>query len=361
MTKILFDHQMFSMQRFGGITRYFADLIYNLPFGFTGDLVLKYSENHYITKTYKQNYKKIDQIENFRIKRRFYYMVNQHIAKKAIKNDEFDLFHPTYYDPYFLSHIKKPFVMTIHDMIHEIYADTFPAYNNIAKHKKILAEKANHIIAVSENTKNDIIKFIGINPEKISVVYHGYNQQIEACEQIYDNYILYVGERKNYKNFIPFINAILPLLQADKALKVVSTGNPFSPEELAFFQKQNIVFQLIHVYANDAVLYSLYQHALTFVFPSLYEGFGIPILEAFANNCPVCLSNSSCFLEIAQDAVLYFNPQNKQSIFETIQKIITNHELRETLIIKGRKRIVDFSIENMVINTCNVYQNVLFS
>jgi glycosyltransferase involved in cell wall biosynthesis len=244
-------------------------------------------------------------------------------------------------------------------MIHERFSNSFPIYDNIAKNKKTLVHKATHIIAVSQNTRNDIVEFLGIHPDKITVVHHGYKQQVEIAEQIYENYILYVGERKNYKNFIPFLEAIIPLLHANKRLKVVCTGNSFSKEEINLFQEHSISSQLIHVQASDAMLYSLYQHALVFVFPSLYEGFGIPILEAFANNCPVCLSNASCFPEIAQDAALYFDPKDKTSIRDAIQRIVTDDNMRKSLISKGTKKINDYTIDKMVNNTCDVYKNIL--
>lgn len=359
MLKILYDHQMFSMQKFGGVTRYFADLIYNLPEDFEKEIAMQYSENHYITKTYNQTYNSTNCIKNFRIKRRVYYFMNNRISLKAIKNNDFDVFHPTYYNPYFLKHIEKPFVITIHDMIHERFADSFSFYENIIKNKKQLAENASHIIAVSQNTKNDIVEFLDIHPDKITVVHHGYKQQVEIAEQLYENYILYVGERKNYKNFIPFLEAIIPLLHADKTLKVVCTGNAFSKEEISIFQQHSISSQLLHVQASDAILYSLYQHALVFVFPSLYEGFGIPILEAFANNCPVCLSNASCFPEIAQEAALYFDPTSKISICDTIQSVLSDKGIRNSLIAKGKEKINDYTINKMVSATSKIYEEVV--
>lgn len=359
MIKILYDHQMFSMQKFGGVTRYFADLIFNLPEGFEKEIAMQYSENHYITTTYDQKYSSTDLIKNFRIKRRLYYFMNQQISKKTILTNQFDLFHPTYYNHSFLKYIKKPFVITIHDMIHERFQDYFPLYDKTSKNKKILAEKANHIIAVSQNTKNDIVELLGIHPDKITVVHHGYKQQVENAKQLFENYILYVGERKSYKNFILMLEAIIPLLYADKTLKVVCTGSPFTKEEIDLFQKHSISSQLIHVQASDAILYSLYQYALVFVFPSLYEGFGIPILEAFANNCPVCLSNTSCFPEIAKDAALYFDPLNKQSIHDTVSSVIYNNNLRNNLKNKGKELSQNYSLQNMVTKTINVYKKII--
>ena len=104
---------------------------------------------------------------------------------------------------------------------------------------------------------------------------------------------------------------------------------------------------------------SLYRHALCFVFPSLYEGFGIPILEAFSNNCPVCLSNASCFPEVAGDAAIYFEPQNAQSMYDVLREVITKPTLRDELRMRGNERIKDFSLQKMVKETCDVYRNVL--
>ena len=113
--------------------------------------------------------------------------------------------------------------------------------------------------------------------------------------------------------------------------------------------------QLIHCNASDQVLFSLYQHALVFVFPSLYEGFGIPIIEAFANNCPVCLSNTSCFPEVAGEAAIYFDPLDKDSIRTAISSVIYDPIKAEKLRKAGQIRIRQFSIEKMVRETCAIY------
>ena len=103
---------------------------------------------------------------------------------------------------------------------------------------------------------------------------------------------------------------------------------------------------------------SLYRHALCFVFPSHYEGFGIPILEAFANGCPVCLSGASCFPEVAGDAALFFNPNDAQSMQDTLKEVLVSSALREELARKGTLRSKEFSLERMVEQTCNVYRKL---
>ena len=362
MKKILYDHQMFTFQRYGGVTRYFADLMYNLPQGeFTADAPMKFCENHYVTETYGKKFDKLSFPKNYRIRRRIYEMANDFVAKKAIKDGNYDIFHPTYYNPYFLNSLKKrqkPLVLTIHDMTFERFPQEVLVYDKTIQNKRRLVGEADHIIAVSENTKKDIVGILGADPNKISVVYHGYKPITEPAPQLFDRYILYVGERKGYKNFMPWLTAIRPLFELDKSLKVVCTGGAFTQAEQSVFAEWGITDRILHIQANDAQMASLYRHALCFVYPSLYEGFGIPILEAFANGCPVCLSNASCFPDVAADAAIYFNPNDADSMYSTMKELLNSTALREELCTKGTARGKDFSIERMVEQTCNVYRKL---
>lgn len=350
---------MFSMQKFGGITRYFCDLITHLPENVEYELPISYSENHYLWEAGCFDLKQISSISSFRIKRRLYYFFNQFESKRKLAVGKYDLFHPTYYSPYFYKYLDKPFVLTVHDMTHEKFRERFGKYDNTVKQKRFLVDRASHIIAVSENTKNDLIELLNVPEEKISVVYHGYEQRVSPTEQLYTNYILFVGDRKGYKNFDIFIKAIAPLLNQRKDLSVVCTGYSFLKEELTLFAQLSVENQLHHINATDAQLASLYKYALVFVYPSLYEGFGIPILEAYANSCPVCLSRASCFPEIARDAALYFDPTDMDSILLSILNVIENKQYVEDLRTRGSERLKEFSIQRMVRRTCDVYGKII--
>lgn len=360
MKKILYDNQMFTFQRFGGVTRYFADLMYNLPSNeFKTFLPMYFCENHYVTETYGRKYSSLDYPKSYRLRRRLYQIVNMQYAWKALKLDDFDVFHPTYYNPYFLKALKKrqkPLVLTIHDMTFERYPQDVLIYDRTIPHKKRLIAEADHIIAVSENTKRDIVELLGTDSAKISVVHHGFRSEVTPAPRLFERYVLYVGERKGYKNFFPWLSAVRPLLIADPTLNIVCTGNAFSRSEVEFFRKWNIADRLRHISANDAELASLYRYALCFVFPSHYEGFGIPILEAFSNGCPVCLSNASCFPEVAGDSALYFNPCDASSMHDSLREIIKSDALRKELSHKGLQRVKEFSLERMVEKTAEVYR-----
>ena len=142
-------------------------------------------------------------------------------------------------------------------------------------------------------------------------------------------------------------------------LKIVCTGQPFNRKEIALFNNWKISNQLFHVSASDEQLMSLYKYALFFVYPSLYEGFGIPILEAFKNECPVCLSNSSCFPEIAESAACYFDPLDSDSILEAVNILLTDQDYVQQLRTQGKNRLKFFSLAKMVRGTCDIYEKVV--
>ncbi len=124
-------------------------------------------------------------------------------------------------------------------------------------------------------------------------------------------------------------------------------------------KKMKISERVIQVSANEKELTSFYANALVFVFPSLYEGFGMPILEAFANNCPICISNTSCFPEIAQNAALYFDPYDEETIYESIEIGVYNVQIRQNLKLAGKNRLTDFSWEKTAKETIELYKTLL--
>jgi len=364
--KILYDSQIFSLQDFGGISRYFSELIsgFKKHPDIEAEIFLSYSNNKYLEKIPSLQYNFFLRNFEFKGKRELLSILNLNKNIHSLLNQNFHLFHPTYYDTYFLKYIKnKPFVLTIHDLIHEKFPQYFPLWDQTSLKKKALAMRAKKIIAVSHNTKKDIINLYQVEEKKISVIYHA-NSLLTSPHNLpvtnFNNYILFVGSRNAYKNFIFFIKALKPLLDKDPKLRIVCAGGEaLSKKEINLFKTLNILNKVFFPrILSDSYLQSLYQNALAFVFPSLYEGFGIPILEAFACNCPIILSDTSSLPEIAKDAACYFSPYDSLSLKTAIQKIIYNKELRQKLIEKGKNRLKDFSWEKTVQETKNIYQNI---
>lgn len=362
--RILYDHQMFSRQKYGGITKYFCELIKNLPGENEYQLSLLFSNNqhlkdeHSFFKKFYLPMPKQDTRFKGQLKAKSY-SLNEYYSKYLISKGKFDLFHPTYFDPYFLNIIGKPYIVTVHDLIVFHYPGVNRKEEQMEEMAKII-KGASRIIAISENTKQEVISTLNIHPGKIDVVYHGFNR-IDTTNAPNNNgrYILFVGARPGYKNFKNLALAFKKLLAKDKELKLICTGNPFSEKEMKELANLNISKNVIVMGVNETKLNELYSHALAFVNPSLYEGFGMTILEAFANNCPVCLSNSSCFPEIARDAGTYFDPQNPDSISEAIEKNIYDSDYSERMVIKGNNRLQSFSWIKCGIETMDSYKKAL--
>ena len=380
--KILYDYQTFSAQRFGGVSKCFCELISNMPSDVETEIAVKYSRNsHLITSGLVPNLN-ITNGDRFSFVREkpfpgkyFLYDLcskylptsnfrNRQYAIEAIKGGEFDVFHPTYFYDYYLPYIwKKPFVLTIHDMMPEVYPSLFPKNYWQVEAKKYLAEKASAIVAVSQNTKDDILKFIDVNPDKIHVVYHGGPQvEIIQGESLIDTpYFLYVGLRNAYKNFAATIKDFSVFTKSHPEVKMVFTGKPFNSEEWAILNEFGVANKVMNYFASDEEMKLLYKHAIAFVYPSLYEGFGMPILEAYAYGCPVLLNNKSCFPEIAQEAAVYFEldeqHQNLSVMLEKVYNFTT--EERNCLIEKQYDRLKCFSWSDSAKKLSSIYQSLI--
>jgi glycosyltransferase involved in cell wall biosynthesis len=369
--KILYDHQVFTIQKYGGVSQYFIELYSHLLTmeKIHPEISVAYSENWYYQQLFHQrsilpdktilgkylNFGKYLIINN----------INEYNSKNRITKGNFDIFHPTYYSPYFLKYLKtKPYVLTVYDMIHELFPDMFKGHR-ISIQKKNVIDCATKIIAISENTRTDIIRFYDIDPSKIEVIPLATSLHMripDSSLNLPQKYILFVGNRGSYKNFNFFINAISSLLYEEKDLFMICAGGDgFSDAELSLLDNLKIRRKVLHVPINtDRMLSQLYKKATLFVFPSLYEGFGIPVLEAFSCGCPVAASNCSSLPEVGGDAVNYFDPYNSDSIKNVVEDFVDNKALQDSLRIRGYQRLKLFSWEKTALKTKKVYDNLLY-
>ena len=173
--KILFDHQTFSLQKYGGISRYFANLIkgINKSGNSYGYITSLFSENEYIKGEPLALNNPVGQ-KIFKNKPRRMYNWNRRFSRWSLRLRNFDVFHPTYYDPYFIKYLRKPCVITVHDMVHELQPQYFADAEDVITRKKKVMERANLIIAISEHTRQEIITVYPHLQDKIRVVHHGY-------------------------------------------------------------------------------------------------------------------------------------------------------------------------------------------
>ena len=368
--KILLDPQIFNDQKFGGISKYYSEIYRKLTKkGVDIRLPLLYTENLHIKEFFDAKGYPIYNffIRNNIFRRKFIRKIkrkNLKYAQEQLAVIDFDLFIPTYYNPYFVDIIgEKPYVLTVYDMIHELFPQYFSASDKTSQNKSRLLANAAQIIAVSNNTKKDILKFFpNISEEKITVVYHGFSRENENDVEVTlpKQFVLFVGNRENYKNFDFFLEAIQETLRNDNELYLVCAGgNPFRSDEKALIKSLNLEGKVLQRNFLDTELNSYYQQALCFVFPSIYEGFGIPIMESMINNCPIILTNNSCFPEVAGEAALYYELNNKADLKEKVEAFVYNEELRRKYANLGSQRVKAFTWEKAADECLQVYKKAV--
>ena len=366
--KIAFDHQIFTTQKYGGVSRYIVNLSKELLFLnqdvkiFSTLFINKYLNT--IEKKYIKGYGPLLYPEKFS---KLLMFINNYTTKKEIIKWKPSVIHETYYSKIITSNFNSPKILTVHDMIHENFMNQ---PEMIAKNKKVLEDKkksilrADEIICVSENTKKDLLNYYNINQDKISVIHLAVDEIFKTNlndEIFYMNeapYLLYVGKRGGYKNFTSFITSIAKSDKLKKDFKIVYFGSDnFSKSDRLYFNKIGLKEnQIIHKNGNDLLLKSLYQNAKALVYPTFYEGFGLPPLEAMANNCPVIASNRGSIPEILGDAAEFFEPDSIESMIFAIENVVYSEKRTQELIKNGSDRNKQFSWTKTAKKTLQVYQ-----
>lgn len=367
--RILYDQQIFSFQNYGGISRYFYELITRISKLKDVKALVdgKFSNNIYLSRL-KEDVKEILPGINFPFKNVFMFYLNNFLDNKNLREGKFDILHATYYHPYFMNKLKgKPYVLTVHDLTHELFTNDVGGFQSrTIRYKKKTIISANHIITVSKNTKKDLMRIYDIPSSKITVIYHGnpFDRVIpkEFCD-LPNRYLLFVGNRQGYKNFLFFIRSISPLLRKYKDLYLICAGGgSFSHKENQLMFELKIHKQVKQIgFKNDSELAYIYKKALVYVLPSLYEGFGLTLLEAFSMGCPVVASNTSSIPEVCGDAALFVNPKDSESIVGGIERVIYNPDLRNKLIKLGKNRVTKFSWNRTAKETLRIYHEVVDS
>lgn len=363
MTKIFFDHQKFSTQRYGGISRYFATILEEIKQqeAYTYQLGVLYSQNTYIRG--EDQYLPGLMGKKLLGSERRAYLANSLYCRHLLDKNDFDVFHPTYYDPYFLAKLKKPMVTTIHDMTYERLPEYFWSNDPLTYQKRLSVERADQIIAISETTRQDLLNYTRVRPEQVKVIYHGIDLHTplvyEEIPGLPENYLLYVGDRSGYKNFYLFMRAYAVVQHKYPGLKVVLTGGgPMGTGDTEFLKRLQLEEKVMHIQVSDAQLNYAYRKAALFVYPSLHEGFGLPILEAFKASCPVLLSDTDCFREIGAQGAAFFGPHDLEDLVFKIGEVLSKPSLSAALVAAGNTRLQDFPIDRCITRTLEVYDSL---
>jgi glycosyltransferase involved in cell wall biosynthesis len=361
--KIIYDSQIFSSQEFGGISRYFCALAAQLQ-NFSDTEVrivaplhvnryLKELRNGVVLGKYMQRLPKTGRVIR---------TLSATLFRPIASLIRPDLVHETYYSANPTCGGNMPRALTVYDMIHERCSDSFLTTDPTAQLKGIAVRRADHIFCISENTRRDLLEIHRLPENRVSVTYLGHDAlpltALTASDLVGEApYLLHVGGRHGYKNFEGLLRAFAASPWLRNNFRIVCFGSGgFSTEE------QNLISTLgftesrvIQLGGGDQRLAALYQNAAAFVYPSKYEGFGIPPLEAMSLDCPVICSNASSIPEVVGEAGEYFDPHDVESIRASLERVLQSSARRQELIALGRVRRELFSWSRCAKETHNVY------
>jgi glycosyltransferase involved in cell wall biosynthesis len=367
--RIVFDHQIFSRQVYGGISRYFQELNNRIP-------ALGAHQAEIFAPLHINGYAQGDARppRGMRLRNRpgvkaLARLVDTVAGHALVRpRRDVDVFHQTYYAASTYAPRSARRIVTVYDMIHELHPDSFPADDDTPRRKQRAVAWADHVLCISETTRQDLIRILGVAPDKATVVHLGHSLLPgQAADPAADPvagaqgpYLLYVGARGGYKNFDRLLAAYADSAPLREHVALVCFGGGgFDERELAALQARGVAGRVRQVSGSDALLSRLYTGAQALVYPSLYEGFGIPPIEAMAHGCPVVCSRAGSIPEVVGDAGAYFDPLDTQDIRATIEDTVASGVTRERLVALGRERARQFSWDACARGTLAVYARTL--
>ena len=359
LPRVIFGPEIWSLQIEGGISRYFQQLIRGLSESEIGGKVL--TQNHANSRMSSAHIKGFE-IQSLKDLKNPY----KEISRLLEQETQGSIFHPTYYSQKLVD-IREPntkMVVTVFDMISELYPERKPRFRKVVDEKKISLEKADHILSISKQTKDDLIRIYKVPEEKITVTYLGSNLHLlpeEASAKLAKNtFILYVGNRGGYKNFTKFITAYShsKLLKLNFSIVAVG-GGEFSSAEILELQNLGISDKVTQMDVNDVQLAMCYRMAACLVYPSLYEGFGLPPVEAMSLNCAVIASLGGSIPEICDGAAQYFDPTSADSIQQVLEVTLADEQQMNQMRQSGLMIAESFTWEKTASDTLEVYKKLL--
>lgn len=284
------------------------------------------------------------------------------ILPQKLRGEHLDIFHGLghYVPVYWPDNYKK--IMTVYDISPILFPEVYP--KNTARYYKYIFSKrlevADKIIAISKNTKKDLIKQFQVSENKIEIVYPGIEPKYKPIFKTKDKYILSVGTLQPRKNYAVLIRAF-SLLKGDIEHNLVIVGKKGWKYKEIFKEVKKLGLEnrvVFKGYLSDDKILRVYNDADLFVFPSLYEGFGLPPLEAMACGTPVLASNTSSLPEVIGDAGLMIDPHSAENLANAMYEMLTNNSLRQVLIKRGFKNVKRFTWEKTAEKTLEVYKKV---
>jgi glycosyltransferase involved in cell wall biosynthesis len=364
--RIAYDQQIFEMQRHGGISRYYTELVRNL--GQRADIeptvIAPVFINQYLLRPgVRERVRGTFFPFRFRGEARVARASNKALLPLYWAGRDFDIVHETYYSGVRRGRGRVR-VVTVYDMIHELFPQDFPDSAQVTAAKHAAVRRADHIVCISETTRQDAIRLLGIAPERSSVIYLGCSLDTPVApptpEATPAPCVLYVGVRSGYKNFLVLLEAFAASKSLPPTVDLVAFGGrPFSADERRQIEELGVAGRVRQMSGSDRLLEAHYRAAIAFVYPSRYEGVGIPPLEAMAFGCPVACSDAGSIREVVGDAGAYFQPDDVQGLRVILERLAEDSAYAAQLRARGFVQIKKYSWESCAQETLQLYGQLL--
>jgi glycosyltransferase involved in cell wall biosynthesis len=364
--KIYFDHQTFSNSGYSGISRYFVELIAELnkyP-DVEARVVSPLMRSPFLVEArHRIPVVGCDVSKGEHFPSRFVGSINASLFRAIAAIAKPEIVHETFYSRARTAPRSAKIVTTIHDLIPQRFPEIFSRSKSYAALMRHVLRRADRAICVSESTRKDLLEMYDIDPDRVSVVRlaSALSLATDGPDQIETPYFLHVGARYPYKNFDGLIRAFGDARLYRTHKLVTFSSQPLTAEELTAVDRAGVPrSSVVAAGGDDHMLARFYAGAEALVFPSLYEGFGIPLVEAMHSGCPIATSNTSSMPEVAGDAAIYFDPRDVKSISEAMIRIASSSpDTRSLLIANGKERSKEFSWQRCAAETYRIYSGLI--
>lgn len=356
---IIFGPEIWPLQENGGVSRYCFELISHLDeLGLKIKVLMSPNNNVYSRKINPKLVVNLVDQSNKGLKSKISEIMTEY---------ESGIYHATYFNSNFMKIAKtlnlKTFV-TVHDLIGDIFPTKIKWFQRRNREQEITTKLSDYVIAVSENTKKDTVHYYNIDSEKIHVIHLGVSEMKSSNNEdpgLRSPFVIHVGKRDDYKNFTFTINAISHCEKLSQLNVVAFGGGNFTIDEMKQIESLGIASRVQHINGDDSILAMLYKSATALVYPSLYEGFGIPPLEAMRFNCPVIVSNRASLPEVCGKEVCYIDPTSEKSLQNALLKILSSENgysrelaFQHSMTFSWKKTAKDtHSLYKRVLESCN--------
>lgn len=360
--RVALDEQIFAIQPYGGISRMFAEIAQQFADGHISGVELMPINAPIVNRYVLDDTELAARLRVTEAKNPWYALARY--LSRVRKYADADVIHNTFYLPHGLTPKRgAKRVVTVHDMIPELLPHSRRRLDWLTL-KQRYVRSADHIICVSEATKQDLIKVYGTPDAPISVVHHGvdarFHPDVPREDFLPDRYLLFVGHRAQYKDADVLFRAFSEIAKEDKGLHLLCVGgNGLTEAEAQRLTDLGIRDRVSQRYLPDAQMASAYAHAELFVFPSHFEGFGIPALEAMACNTPVVLAAATSLPEVGGTAAEYFEPGSAQDLARVLTDLLADQGRQAELRASGLERAREFTWQRTADRTANAYRSTL--